>query len=471
MLPVASVRALFARAALPLACFAALLLLPETTDDPALRAVVPWFVILIVLQIAPAMLSARPDLFAPPVSGGLTGAMSSISTLLSFFVLGELRLGLIHSADPMETAGIAIQTVLVLILGTLGHYAGFYSRLGARWRRLFPRVAGVRWTRRRVLLVAAIPAAVFVVAYAIFQARVGVSLFDVTELARGKATWRHDTTLSWMVRGVEMGFIPVLLYFAWAAAQRERRPLIVAAIACLVVGLLVLRLGQRGPLAMGILIAVMVFHYLRRRIAVWVFVAVYFVGAVASNVMYHWRVDDPDTPRIEAVSQVIDDPVQVLTTHEKERQRFTILALIVEEFPRSYPYLLGESWVGIVTAFVPRWIWPDKADHYEWLDNRIVFRISGIPAPTPYVGVLYANFSWIGIFLGTMLFGMFHRGLYEWRALEPRDPGTNLLYALIVVFFAPLSMGVSATLQYVVPVWVLTRLMGKAPALRAGTVR
>jgi hypothetical protein len=462
VLPVAGVRALFARAAFPLVFFAALLLLPEATDDPALRSVIPWFVVLIMLQVAPAMLTARPDLFSPPISGGLTGAMSSISTLLSFFVLGELRLGLLRSSDPVETAAVATETVLALIVGTVGHYLGFYARVGVAWRRIFPRVAGARWSRKRVLLVASIPAAIFVVAYAVFQARVGVSLFDVTELARGKATWRHDTTLSWMIRGVEMGFVPALLYFAWAAAQRGTRKLLVAAVVCIAVGLLVLRLGQRGPLAMGVLIGVMVFHYLRRRIAIWVFVGVYFAGIVASNVMYHWRVDDPETPRIEAVSQVVDDPVQVLTTHEKERQRFTILALIMEEFPETYSYLLGESWTGMVTAFVPRWIWPEKAESYEWLDNRIVFRISGIPAPTPYVGVLYANFAWLGILLGTLLLGLFHRGLYEWRARDDRDPGTNLVYALILIFFAPTSMGLSATLQYVVPVWILIKLMGRA---------
>jgi hypothetical protein len=459
MQSVASVRALFTRVALPLAFFSALLLLPEATEDPALRMVIPWFVVLIMLQVAPAMLTARPDLFSPPISGGLTGAFSTLSTLLSFFVAGELRMGLLHSADPSETADVAIRTIMAMIAGTLGHYLGFYSRLGARWHVIFPRMGGLDWSRRRVLLVALIPAAVFVVAYTIFQSRVGVSLFDVTELARGKETWRSDPTLSWMIRGVEMGFVPALLYFTWAAAQRESRRLLVAAVVCVLVGLLVLRLGQRGPLAFGVLIAVIVFHYLRRRISIGVFLAVYFVGVVASNVMYHWRVDDPETPRIEAVSQVVDDPVQVLTTHEKERQRFITMAYIIEEFPATYPYLLGESWVGMVTAFVPRWIWPEKGESHEWSDNRIVFRISGVPAPTPYIGVLYANFSWIGIVLGTLLLGCFHRGLYEWRLRDPRDPGTNLLYALILIFFAPISMGISATLQYVVPVWLLTRLM------------
>ena len=461
MQTVAGVRALFARVALPLGFFAALLLLPEATEDPALRSVVPWFVVLIMLQVAPAMLSGRPDLFSPPVSGGLTGAFSTLSGLLSFFVIGELRMGLLHSSDPNQTADVAIQTILAMIVGTLGHYVGFYSRFGARWRVLFPRMGDIVWSGRRVLLVALIPAVLFVVAYTIFQSRVGVSLFDVTELARGKETWRSDPTLSWMLRGVEMGFVPALLYFTWAASQRGNRSLFVAAVVCVLVGLLVLRLGQRGPLAFGVLIAVIVFHYLRRRIPIWVFIAVYFVGIVASNIMYHWRVDDPDTPRIEAVSQVIDDPAQVLTTHEKERQRFIIMAYIMEEFPDTYPYLLGESWVGMVTAFVPRWIWPEKGESYEWSDNRIVFRISGIPAPTPYIGVLYSNFSWVGIVFGTMLLGFFHRGLYEWRLREARDPGTNLLYALILIFFAPTSMGISATLQYVVPVWLLTRLMGR----------
>jgi hypothetical protein len=459
-----SVRALFTRAILPLAFFSALLFLPEATTDPALARVVPWFVVLTMVQLAPVMLSSRPDLFAPTISGGMIGAFGTLSAMMSFFVVGELRMEVLHTYDSNEVADLAITTLIALTVGTLAHYAGYYSRLGIGWRRLFPDVSNIDWSARRLTIVSIVPGVIFLASYWIFQQRVGVSLFNVTELAAGKATWRDDPTSTWWLRGIELGLVPALLFFTWGASQRDHRKMVLTTIAVGVVGLLVLRLGQRGPLAMGVLIAVISFHYLKRRVPIWLFLAVYYVGIVASNVMYHWRVDDPDTPRIEAVSQVVSEPTQIITTHEKERRRFATTAMILDEFPDTYPYLMGESWVGMFTTFVPRWVWPEKSEAFEWNDTRIIYKISGIPAPTPYLGVLYANFSWIGIVLGMFLFGMFHRGLYEWRSRDPQNPGTALLYGLLITFFIPTSFGLSSILQYVLPVWVLIRLMGrKAP--------
>jgi hypothetical protein len=462
-----SVRALFTRAILPLAFFSALLFLPAATEDPALARVVPWFVVLMVVQLAPVMLSSRPDLFAPTISSGMIGAFGTMSAMVSFFLVGELRMEVLHTYDINEVADLAITTLVALIVGTLSHYAGYYSRLGLGWWRIFPDVRGIRWSARRLAIVSIVPALIFLVSYWTFQQRVGVSLFEVTELAAGKATWRDDPTSSWWLRGIELGLVPALLFFTWAAAQRDARKLVVTLAGVGVVALLVLRLGQRGPLAMGLLIACISFHYLRRRIPIWAFLVVYYLGIVASNVMYHWRVDDPDTPRIEAVSQVVNEPAQIISTHEKERRRFATTAMILDEFPDTYPYLMGESWVGMVTSFVPRWLWPEKAETFEWNDTRIIYRISGIPAPTSYLGVLYANFSWLGIVLGMFAFGLFHRGLYEWRSRDPDNPGTAILYGLLITFFVPTSFGFSAILQYVLPVWVMIRLMGRGETSRA----
>src|SRR5688572_21098074 len=123
-------RALFLRAGLPLTIFAALLLLPGATDDYALAAVVPWFVVLMILQLAPAMLSARVDLFAPPVSAGLIGAFGSFSALVGFFRLGGLRFETLRSVDPSEVSELLIKTLIVLIIGTVTYLVGYYSPVG-----------------------------------------------------------------------------------------------------------------------------------------------------------------------------------------------------------------------------------------------------------------------------------------------------------------------------------------------------
>src|SRR5215472_5699060 len=54
-LELTDVRAVVARTALLLLVAAGLLILPGLAHDPGLRAVVPWFVVLLMLQLAPLM--------------------------------------------------------------------------------------------------------------------------------------------------------------------------------------------------------------------------------------------------------------------------------------------------------------------------------------------------------------------------------------------------------------------------------
>src|SRR5207244_4064473 len=126
-------------------------------------------------------------------------------------------------------------------------------------------------------------------------------------------------------------------------------------------------------------------------------------------------------------------------------------------------YLLGESWLALAVAPIPRWLWPEKSEFFYWTDTRIAFNVTGIHAPTPFVGILYANLSWFGILVGMFVYGLFHRALYEWLRRHPRDQNVVLMYALVLMYFAPTLLGISAALQYLVPVWLILRFVGVRP--------
>ncbi|HKA88077.1 MAG TPA: O-antigen polymerase [Haliangiales bacterium] len=445
------------------ALLVALLVLPGLTPDRNLRAVVPLFVVLLVVQSAPIVWSRRADLFAPPVIFAVTGTFSTIGTLVVFFASGGLNISLLDQLDPPDTLRVAERTLLVLIFGQLAYYAGFYSRFGVGFRDRFPRVAGLVWDRRRVIAIAGVVALAFIITYAAFQGRVGVPLFDVTALAAGKRVWRDDPALSWMIRGVTLGFVPLFLYVTSAVTDRRLTRIIPAGICAVAVALLVLRLGQRGAPAYAFLALVTVAHYLWKRIPVTLFAAVYFIGLGVSNITYQWRTAPETQPRQFQMGELTEDPSRVVSTYESERQRFAVLAVVMNEFPEHHDYLLGESWLAFMSVLIPRWLWPEKGLYFLWRDSAIVYTISGVPAPPPYVGVLYANLSWIGVALGMLAFGAFHRALYEWLKLYPRDRNVVLLYALIVHNFAPTLLAVSACLTSVLPVWIILRVIGRRP--------
>ncbi len=467
----ASAGSLIVRAGVLLALGALMFLVPASVSDPSLRQVIPYFAVLLFLHAAPALFTRGQDLFAPPIFHGVRALFSTLGTLLSFVLIDELRLDMLELTDPTEVARAAERALLASIVGVSSMYVGYYVPLGRGLTNLFPRVAGIAWTRGRLLVVCALPAAVFLVAYTVFQLRVGVSLFDFTQLRAGKAVWRDTPMLSWMMRGIELGFLPLLFLVARRALDPRRFALLLPLVAAIVCGLLVTRLGQRGPFANAMLAGFLIVHYLRRRVPVWAFVVVMIAGMAVSNVLHEWRLADPETPRREAIENLATNPVLVLAAHESERQRFGALALVIDAFPDKVPYLAGESWISLIAAPIPRWLWPEKVEHFPWQDNRIVFQLSGVPAPTPFVGVLYANLSWIGVIVGMFFMGVFYRALYEWLRRHPRDPNVVLLYAPMLIFFEPTFLGLSAMMQYLFPVWLMIAAIGLLGRERDGGPR
>jgi hypothetical protein len=73
----------------------------------------------------------------------------------------------------------------------------------------------------------------------------------------------------------------------------------------------------------------------------------------------------------------------------------------------------------------------------------------------------------MGVVLGMFLWGSFHGGLYAWLTRNTGDRSVVILYLMLLLFFAPAPSGVSAALQFVVPVWIALRFVSQQP--RAGT--
>lgn len=459
---------LLLRAAALFGLFLLVVLLPAVVTDPGLRQVIPPFGVMILAQIGPVVFTRTDDLFAPLILGGVRAAFMSLGTLLSFVLAGELRLDILDYIESDALVKLTEKTIFASLLGIGATYVGYYGIWGRSLMWIFPRVAGIPWPRRRLILLCIPPLVGFVLAYSAFQAKLGVSIFDPTQLAAGKAVWRDDPMLSWMLRGIELGFIPLIFFFAMRATSPRRFALVLPAAVALVAGLLVTRLGQRGPFFYAILSAAVVIHYLRHRLPVWGFVVVMFVGMTISNVLVELRLAEPETPTADIVANVSTNPMRVLAAHETERQRFASMALVLDSFPDKVPYLLGESWLPIFVAPIPRWLWPEKTELFAWQDNRIVFQLSGVPAPTPLNGVLYANLSWLGLIAGNLLMGILYRSLYEWLKRNPRDPNVVVIYALLLIYVDPSFLGLSTMVQYVVPAWVIISVLGWAHHKRAG---
>jgi hypothetical protein len=438
--------------------------LSGSTSSDEVLAVLPWFCMAMLVHIAAPFVAPHTDIFSPPGIVGIQSGLAIGSMLASASVNGELAFSALGFIPSQQRIELTRSVMTLLIVAQLSYLLGYYLSQGRLFLGLLPKVHDRRWDGRRLVIAIAASSLIFVVVYAMFQQKMGGSLLDVSELSRGKKILRNDPSLTWMSRGIAFGFVPVLLLGCAAIAARSRRTLIVTGIALLVVALLVARVGQRATALTAGLSMLVVFHFLWRRVSVFLVGGLLLVAVVSVNILGEYRATGTaETTLTEGVSR----PVASAATHETDRQRLTVLGVIMHTFPDHHDYLLGESYYGLVAALVPRWVWPDKGKYFQWRDTMIVSNLTGLPAPTPMQGVLFANFSWAGVVLGMALFGAFHRSLYRYLEQAQGDPGTALIYVVTLGSFNLTLLGVSQALQWVVPIIVLVKLVSRKHAPRS----
>lgn len=174
---------------------------------------------------------------------------------------------------------------------------------------------------------------------------------------------------------------------------------------------------------------------------------------------------------------VLADQLQDLSPVDMTFQRLAdirSLAAVYGSVPGEVGYIWGESYVGILFAFVPHIVWPDKPD----FEIRLALMRKIIPlqliasSPLTLVGESFVNFSFPGIvgvfFLLGILAHVFNRGVID-AAL------TNPWFGALLAVEGSRIMWTSMTLgQVVTPIarmlfvaFVLSRLMqGRGNAVR-----
>lgn len=458
-------------------------LLIPAISNPQIQATAPFLVALMAIQLLPILWPREVDIASPLVLMGVTGIMAFFSTagvLAAALTTGEFGATYLKAQDADYIAEVVRTVTIANMLAAVSYMVGFRSRLVAgRFHRWLPKVAGLEWSKVRLRIADAIFLALFVAAYAAFQIRVGIPLWDPTQLKEAKAVWRYDITLSWMLRGTQLAFVPV--FFALVDALHERRALRIAAYggAFALAAYLTFRLGQRGVPLQALLAGILFIHLLLRRISVGVVFVLVLFAVELSNFTLGWRTGHDQEAHLVGESEAdLSERVQsTMADYEGDRKRLAAITLVFHEFPRNYDYLLGESWLTLPYALIPRWLYPDKKELYRWGDTSTMTTLTNAPIPTPLQALLYMNFSWFGIAIGMWLWGAFHRGCYDWLNAHPRDRNVVLLYVMIRLYFLPTDMGISNTLQYVIPLWVVIRFIGVRPKehltpapLRAGQV-
>lgn len=428
-------------------------------SDVELGEVAPYFLVAIALQVVPFAVRRQPDPFEPASLTAVMNMLAIVPALTAYVVNGGVNIALLPQITGRARVEL-LQTVMIgYSLGSISYYIGYYQGVGKRLAKSFPEVQSGPWKRSRVILVCAVCFAMFIPAYAYFQARVGTSLTNITELSAGKQVMKDDNSRTWVARAVGVGFIPPLVLLALAFPKWKWGKGLATVGLLVLVGFLAIRLGSRGTAIYTVINALIVVHYLWKRIPISVLAPLAFFVLVMMNLLGQYRTGGFEATASNPSPTANFDATATLVEHDDDRLRVAATAVVFDYFPDKKDYLMGESWGPALTAFIPRWLWPEKHLLFLWRDSNIILMICEAPVPVGYLALLYANFSWIGIVLGMAAWGAYQRGMYEWLVRSNGDRGVVLLYSCLVVYFGPTMLQLSATIGYVVPVWVVLRFL------------
>jgi len=449
-------------------------LLAPLVNDPQVGQTVPLLTTLLCIELFPVLWARWVDIAAPTVATsdvGIVAAFSTAGILSNAITAGTFNAPFLGGYDQDQIASVVQMVIWAKMLGSASYLIGFHNqRLTDRISRWFPDVADRPWNHARLRIANVVFLVLFLITYVIFQIRLGVPLWDPTHLKEAKAVWRNDVTMSWMMRGVQLIFIPVFFAVVEAFASRRTGRIIFFCSLFLLSAYLNFRLGQRGVPIRALFGLMLLFHLLYRRLPIVVLAISILFAIELMNYTLAWRMDEPtSTARLAADedSSTTGRVASTLSDYETDRNRLSALTLVFAEFPRNRDFVLGQTWITLPLAIVPRWIWAEKTEYYKWGDSSTMATLAQAPIPTPLVGLLYLNFSWFGIGIGMFFWGAFHGGAYKWLSRSRRDVNVVLLYTTIILYFSPTDMGISSFLQYVVPLWVVIRFITNKPSLSA----
>jgi hypothetical protein len=146
-----------------------------------------------------------------------------------------------------------------------------------------------------------------------------------------------------------------------------------------------------------------------------------------------------------------------------------LLAAIIRDTPSSQPYMHGETYVPLLTKWIPRLVWPGKPQ--ETLGNTWAVRYgflaendSTTSFNLPWLPEMYMNGGWVAVIVVMFTLGMLYRFL--WLRLMSVTSGVAA-YAVGIVFaqslvFAEsnLSMQLGGVIIFAIVLWVLIKFLG-----------
>lgn len=128
-----------------------------------------------------------------------------------------------------------------------------------------------------------------------------------------------------------------------------------------------------------------------------------------------------------------------------DTEMFSILALLAQRVPSERPHKPGVTLISLMTNWIPSDFYPQKP---ETADSQIYamlfparYKTTKAGTAPSFFGGLYFDSGLMGVFIGSLLFGILGRVLYEYLQHNRDAIGVRLLYSSILPFTIVLLRG------------------------------
>lgn len=340
-----------------------------------------------------------------------------------------------QEANPLLDKELAV-AILVASVGVLVAWAGYFSSRGRRASH--SRVAR-RYSAPSLLLGASLLTFIGLVGFAAeVQAAGGWASWSSAHWARRLAGRPSDAVL--LLVSAKLLLIPAALLAYWVAFLRAGNRPTLRTIGALLAGIAVVVLGVTGTRknVLWIMLGALVLrHYLRRRVNVVQFVGVVLLLVVLlmflSPLRSVWRLDDPGGSLIAAWSIIRSVPFTSFVRGTTDASiEFDAYVSTITAVPRQMGPLWGATYLRLAFAFVPKSVWAEKPDTAGGYVTKELYSHTGAVLSSTVIGEAWLNFLLPGV-VGVMFWvGWGVRRLEQGLAFSRGDESGALLWAVLV---------------------------------------
>jgi len=418
---------------LMLLALCAALVLFAGTHQRTLVALALAGIVITIYPIYRGLRSGSLDLFEPPVIAALLTYAELLRPLFWLSLGGTVLPG--YEVSPEQVFRACTRASLCVCVGFVVYYLVYYGLPTRRGRsRVLPSFKP-SWSAGRLWVVVAAYLVIGLAGYAIFMWQVGGLSYFLAHINVRNVVSKGEGALMEMIQAMGAAWI---IAFVYAASNRKKLwPYLLAGVP--VLGLLA-TLGGRGFLLYPVLLCLVCYHYLVRRIS-FLRLAAIAVCFVTFAVGYKTLRDSVATEPlgVEVLGESKWTPAGVLDKLFAEQTSLDAFAVLIDDMPSHLQFQYGRTWLNLLALPIPSKLWADKPAILEGHTFGEIYFDEDGGRPPGFGGVLYMNFGYLGVVPGFALLGVFHRYLYRYLKENRRNGMAVCLYALTAITLYDLS--------------------------------